>query len=168
MGRRLRERRFAGRLALCAALLLLPAFALPALAAGGPGDGTTTASWMEDERMLPALSAVREKNYSRAIELLKAVVADRPDFADAWNYLAFSLRKSGALDQSEKAYRTALRLDPEHRGAHEYLGELYLQTGRRSEAEVLERGLSRICRYGCPELEELRAALRETLGEEGQ
>lgn len=132
---------------------------LPALSAGGAGDGTASSSWMDDSRLLPALGAVREEDYPRAIKLLEEIVYDRPELADAWNYLGFSLRKTGEFEKSEEAYLTALRLDPEHRGVHEYLGELYLQTGRRDEAKAMAEKLASLCRYGCPELTELRAAL---------
>ena len=70
------------------------------------------------------------------------------------------MRKSGALERAEAAYDTALRLNPKHRGAHEYLAELYLKTGRREQAEKLERSLSGICEHGCMELDVLRAALK--------
>ena len=136
-------------------------FSSLSLAAGGPGDGTTSSSWMEDKRMLKALSFISNKKHRDAVKILTALVADKPDFANAWNYLGFSLRKIGAYERSEKAYLTALRLDPNHRGAHEYLAELYLQTSRRKKALELERSLTRICQYGCPELDELREVLKE-------
>ena len=133
---------------------------VPAFAAGGPGDGSTSSEWMNDKRLLEALGAINEKKYSEAAKILTALVADKPDFANAWNYLGYSLRKSGDLERAEQAYLKALRLDREHRGVHEYLGELYLQTNRREKAILLERSLSRICQYGCPELDDLRAALK--------
>ena len=150
------------RLAVAAFLLLLATLYSGgvALSAGGPGDGTTSSAWLTDSRLLRALSAISNKDYAQAVKILRAIVADNPKFADAWNYLGYSLRKMGAFVRSETAYLTALRLEPAHRGAHEYLAELYLQTGRRQEAEELERSLSRICQYGCLELEELRAALK--------
>lgn len=139
---------------------ILSADLVPAYAAAGAGDGTTSSSWMVDDRLLPALGAVHRKDFAQAVALLSAIVADRPGFADVWNYLGFSLRQSGVLDKSEDAYLTALRLDPKHRGAHAYLGVLYVQTGRRHQAVTLEQTLSRICPHGCPELEELRAELK--------
>ncbi len=134
---------------------------VPAHSAAGTGDGTTSSSWMVDDRLLPALAALHRKDFAEAVELLSAIVADRPRFADAWNYLGFSLRKSGVPDKSEDAYLTALRLDPKHRGAHAYLGVLYTQTGRRNQAVTLEIALTRICPHGCPELDELRAELKK-------
>lgn len=153
-----------GGLAVMLVLLYLaaPFSSKPGQAAAGPGDGSTSSSWMSDKRMLKALSAIGSTNYPAAIEILTDLVADKPRFADAWNYLGFALRKSGALERAEAAYDTALRLNPKHRGAHEYLAELYLKTGRRGQAEKLERSLRRICRHGCMELDELRAALKSS------
>ena len=142
-------------------MLLLAALVplAPAWSAGGPGDGTTKSSWIDDPRLLDALVAIGSRDFPQAVRILDGLVADKPDFSDAWNYLGYALRKGGDLKRSERAYRKALDIEPEHRGAHEYLGELYLQTGRRAQAEALEQSLARICKYGCPELDALRSAL---------
>ena len=48
--------------------------------------------------------------------------------ADVYNLLGFSLRKSGDLETAYTFYKKALDFDPEHKGALEYLGELYVET----------------------------------------
>ncbi len=72
--------------------------------------------------------------------------------------LGFSFRKTKDFSRAERNYKRALRLDPEHKGALEYMGELYLETKRREKAEELLARLEKLCPGGCEELEDLRAA----------
>ena len=55
--------------------------------------------------------------------------------ADIYNLLGFSYRKleNPELDKSFAAYMMALEIDPEHAGAHEYLGELYLMRDQKDQ-----------------------------------
>jgi Flp pilus assembly protein TadD len=79
----------------------------------------------------------------------------------AYNLLGFSYRKTKEFDLAERNYLRALRLNPEHKGALEYMGELYLETGRRTEAEELLALLQKLCPDGCEELDDLRQAFDE-------
>ena len=72
------------------------------------------------------VKAVKAANYGKALNLLQKVVADKPGNADAWNWIGFSHRKLKKFGPAMTAYRKALTIDPDHRGANEYLGELYL------------------------------------------
>jgi thioredoxin-like negative regulator of GroEL len=49
--------------------------------------------------------------------------------------LGYSLRMSGDVDGAFDAYWKCLAIDPEHAGAHEYLGEAYLRTGKIEQAK---------------------------------
>ena len=106
-----------------------------------------------------AEKAVKAGNYSSAIELLQKVVAKDSKNADAWNYLGFSQRKLKKFDQALGAYQKALAIEPGHRGANEYLGELYLQTGDLAKAKERLKNLEFICTYGCEELDDLKQAI---------
>ena len=66
--------------------------------------------------------------------------------ANAHNLLGFAYRKTGNLDAAFKHYSTALRLNPDHRGAHEYNGEAYLMVKDLAEAEEHLRVLDRLCK----------------------
>ena len=59
--------------------------------------------------------------------------------ADIYNLMGFSLRKTGDPKQAYTFYRKALDFNPEHKGALEYLGELYIETGQIDKAPVMER-----------------------------
>jgi tetratricopeptide (TPR) repeat protein len=106
-----------------------------------------------------AEKAIKAGNYIRAIELLQKVVADDSQNADAWNYLGFSQRKLKKFDQALGAYQEALAIEPEHLGANEYLGELYLQTDNLAKAKERLKKLDDVCTFGCGEYDDLKQAI---------
>ena len=105
------------------------------------------------------VKAVNSANYKKAIKLFNKVVAAKPTNADAWNYLGFSNRKLKKFDLALSAYQKALAIDPNHRGANEYLGELYLQTDNLEKARERLKKLDDICYFGCDEFDDLKAAI---------
>ena len=82
---------------------------------------------------------IDNKSYDKSLKLLKKLTK-REDLgtkrADIYNLLGFSYRKleNPDLDKSFAAYMMALELEPDHIGAHEYLGELYLMRGNLDKA----------------------------------
>ena len=109
-----------------------------------------------DTRMVDAEKAVKAKEWDKAITLLNRVVADSPKNADAYNYLGYSHRKLGNRDKALTYYNQALSLDANHRGALEYLGELYLDMSDLPKAEEQLSKLSRVCGPRCGEYRDLR------------
>jgi|TARA_A100001391_G_scaffold205092_1_gene203429 tetratricopeptide (TPR) repeat protein len=117
-------------------------------------------SWGSDT---PDLSEVVEMidagKYDTAIASLEGMLEDDPKNADILNYLAYSQRKSGDLESASQNYERALMIDPEHKGALEYQGELFLQTGKPDMAlENLAR-LEKVCGMDCDEYKELSAKI---------
>lgn len=129
--------------------------ATPALAFGS-GSGTSP----RNDEYGDALKAIEAGDYARATKLLDSVVTKQPENADAWNELGYSERQLNHNDKSFLAYRTALTLEPRHRGANEYLGELYLQTGDLPKARKQLEVLRKLCPRGCEEADELAQAVR--------
>jgi Flp pilus assembly protein TadD len=82
---------------------------------------------------------IYNKKYDKSLKLLKKLTK-REDLgtkrADIYNLLGFSYRKieNPDLDKSFAAYMMALELNPDHAGAHEYLGELYLMRDNLEKA----------------------------------
>ena len=72
--------------------------------------------------------------------------------------MGYSLRKKNPPDiaKSEKYYQTALQIDPKHRGALEYYGELLLIKNDLPGAEALLKQLDKICTFGCEEYRDLK------------
>ena len=87
-------------------------------------------------------------------ELRAAGVAD-PGNADILNLLGYAHRKLGRYGSSRTYYTRALALDPRHRGALEYMGELELETGDPEAARALLARLRDVCPSGCEELDDL-------------
>lgn len=107
-----------------------------------------------------ALKAMKAGDYARAATLLEAVVSKEPRNADAWNNLGFSERQQSHFEKSLTAYQKALAIRPGHRGANEYLGELYLQTGDLPQAREQLKVLRKLCPRGCEEADELAQAVQ--------
>lgn len=111
-----------------------------------------------------AEKAVKARQYEEAIKKLEAVVAKEPRNVDALNYLAYSHRELGRYDISMGYYQKALAINANHRGANEYLGQLYLKLGKMKEAQAQLAKLQRLCGRGCEEYESLRAAVAKAGG----
>lgn len=103
-------------------------------------------------------AAIQAKQYSAALTELKSIVVDYQQ-PDVYSLLGFALRKTGDRPQAMIYYRKALDIDPGHKGALEYQGELYVELGQIDKAtENLEK-LNRICSSGCEEQVDLKAAI---------
>ena len=83
-----------------------------------------------------------KKRYEKAQKLLLKSNNKKPNQADTLNYLGFTTRKLGDYENGEKYYLMGLKIDPNHTGINEYLGELYVTTNRmdlaRERLKVLE------------------------------
>ncbi len=97
--------------------------------------------------------------YAAANPLLQKTVAKESKNADAYNLLGYSHRKLGDVEMAMAHYGRALELDPKHRGANEYLGELYLELGRLDEAQERLAVLDKACFFGCEEYRELKGLI---------
>ena len=115
-----------------------------------------------------AKALIDEEQYAEALPLLVELSRTQPGFADVWSLLGFAFRKTGDLEESGRAYRRALGLDPYHRGALEYQGELFLALGDVARAEANLRRLEVLCSSGCEELDELAAEISGWRARNGQ
>ena len=77
-----------------------------------------------------------QKRYAKAQTLLLKSNKDKPLQADTLNYLGFTTRKLGDYEKSEEYYLLGLKIEPNHKGINEYLGELYVVTKRIDLAKV--------------------------------
>lgn len=114
----------------------------------------------EPRALREAREHIGAQRWEVARRVLAAHVRDEPGDADAFNLLGYSLRQLRRLPEALKAYEQALRLDPAHRGAHEYIGEAYVLLGDLERARLHLGALERLCPQGCEELDELRASLK--------
>ena len=114
-----------------------------------------------DALLSQAKEAVKRQDWTAAQNLLREAVAVNPGSADMHNLYAYSLRKSANPDMNLvfKHYNEALKIDPKHRGAHEYIGEAYLMVGNVAKAKEHLATLDRLCFFPCSEHAELKKAI---------
>ena len=110
-----------------------------------------------------ARAKVKAKDWTAAIAELTRML-DTNRHADVYNLLGFSLRKTRDYDNALINYRKALELDPKHKAAHEYLGELYVETGQMDNAKAMLASLQKLCPSGCEEREDLEEAIAAAPG----
>jgi len=96
------------------------------------------------------------KEYAKAQKLLLKSNKKKPNQADTLNYLGFTTRKLGDFEAGEKYYLQGLAIEPNHVGINEYLGELYVGTGRHNLA--IER-LDVLKSCNCEEYAQLKAII---------
>jgi len=132
---------------------------LPAHAAGD--DSTPASQKSTDPDYLAGKKAIEAGNWQAAIDAFTRAASRDKTNPDIQNYLGYSYRKAGNLDSAFKFYTVALELAPEHRGAHEYIGEAYLIKGDLKMAKQHLAALDRICTFGCEEYRELKKAVAE-------
>lgn len=98
---------------------------------------------------------VKKKEFDKAIVMLEELLKDSKNSSnpDVLNDYAYSLRNLKQYDKAEKFYLDALNIKPNHVGANEYLGELYLITKRPEEAK---KRLEVLKTCNCEEYKELK------------
>ena len=110
---------------------------------------------------LSAEKLINKKQYSDAIvKLNDALVTDNKN-ADIYNYLGFSHRKLGKMEDAAFFYNKALEINPKHKGALEYQGEMYLTLDQIVKAEENLNKLDKICFLGCSEFDKLKKSIMD-------
>ena len=99
-----------------------------------------------------------KKLYLKAYDKFEKAYAKDKKNADILNYLGYTLRKTGNFEKAEIYYLKGLELDSGHLGINEYLGELYVQTGR---LELAKERLEVLNGCKCEEYEELKELIEE-------
>ena len=104
---------------------------------------------------------VSNGNNQLAIKYLLKAAKTSPDNPDVYNLLGFSHRKLDKVEEAFKYYNRALKLNPRHQGANEYIGELYLRTKNLNKAEEHLEVLDDVCFFGCDEYDDLKDAIEK-------
>lgn len=154
------------RLLVLTGILLFGLGAAPVLAVDSGSDevksagSTSSATEMVASQLADARIAIKAEDWAKSIRLLQRIVADGNANADVYNLLGYSLRKSGDMANALDNYLVALKLNPRHKGAHEYLGELYVETGNIPKANEHLQILAKLCgNTTCEEYEDLKKAI---------
>jgi Flp pilus assembly protein TadD len=147
-----------GRVAAVAIALGLSAWHAGSLAE--PYESDTSAA-ERDEDYAAGKKALAAKDWAEAVKRFTVAARRDPDSADLQNYLGYSYRNLKQYEPAFRHYRRAIELDPRHRGAHEYIGETYLQVGDLPNAERHLAALRQICLLPCDELALLEKAVAQ-------
>lgn len=139
---------------LIAVLGYMAVLASPAFAVGSDESSSAASSGYAEAKAM-----VDAGNYPAAMHALLAVTSEDRRNADAWNLLGFTHRKLGQMDDSAAAYLNVLSINPDHLGALEYQGELFLQTGHPDLAKANLTRLQGLCGT-CEEAEDLAQAIQ--------
>jgi tetratricopeptide (TPR) repeat protein len=133
-----------------AGLLAAPAVAVDAYPEPAPTKSSSSTSVSAEAKLLAsARKAISQNNLSKArADLLKAEKLNSRN-ADTKNLLGYVNRKMNKTKPAMRYYRAALRIDPNHRGANEYLGELYLMLNQPAKAQAQLQKLEQICGTNC-------------------
>ena len=136
-------------------------------AASGAGmDSTGSSLYKSGKKLIIKAKKLEKKEkiekaqtlYLKALSKLEKAYDKDKKNADILNYLGFALRKTGDFEKAEKFYLKGLELDSGHFGINEYLGELYVETGR---IELAKERLQTLNGCKCEEYEELKELIEK-------
>ena len=100
-----------------------------------------------------------KKRYLKAQKLLLLSNKQKPLQADTLNYLGFTTRKLGDYEKGEEFYLQGLKIEPNHKGINEYLGELYVVTNR---IDLAKERLNTLKNCNCEEYKDLKEIIEGT------
>ena len=133
--------------------------------ASSGGSSLTSGDMMKAMQLKNRLGSIERLLYSdqfsQALTQVRLLDNEYPDNADINNYYGFIYRKMGQYGKSGQFYKKALQLDPRHKGALEYQGELFIKTDKKELAEKNLILLKKICGTSCPEYKKLEKALKK-------
>ncbi len=159
---------FKNILIILVALFIFAQYVNPSYGAGS--DSGSSENYMDfykdAEKLIKRAKKLEEKDkkeranklYSMALEKIQAAYKTDRNNPDILNYLGFTLRKTGKLEDAEKYYLAGLKINPKHNGINEYLGELYVNTGR---LDLAEERLAVLKDCNCEEYSELKEVIEK-------
>jgi tetratricopeptide (TPR) repeat protein len=141
-----------------AAIVILGLLALPGAAYALGTDSTPEPE--QADLYQQAEELIEDEEYAEAIPLLEQSIQEKGEYADALNLLGYSNRMLGDKAKAMTYYTKALNLEPNHLGANEYLGELYLEMGDLPKAEERLAILENAC-GDCEEHDDLEDEIED-------
>jgi tetratricopeptide (TPR) repeat protein len=108
-------------------VLLVPCVVVQGLAQAAPSDAQAITS------------AIRERNFDRAVELSRSALQRSPNDARLWALQGIALSASGHKKEALGAYNSALRISPNYLPALEGAAELEYNAGSERAAALLQQ-----------------------------
>jgi tetratricopeptide (TPR) repeat protein len=142
-------------------------FNTPIFAAGNDDTSSKVDDYLKASNLIKAAKKYEkkgktekaQKRYAKAQILLLKSNKDKPLQADTLNYLGFTTRKLGDYEKGEEYYLLGLKIEPNHKGINEYLGELYVVTKR---IDLANERLKVLKDCNCEEYDELKEIIEGT------
>lgn len=131
---------------------------------GGPVLAVDTETMRDAPDLTKVRDNIKAKEFGAAQAELRKMMDAGVQHADVYNLMGFASRKLGDSTTALTFYKKALDFAPDHKGAHEYLGELYVETGDMAKATEQLSILVKLCPSGCEEREDLEKAVARTGG----
>ncbi len=133
---------------------------------GGGGNSGNSSGGSQVNLYQQAKNLIDDEQYAKAIPLLQKSIQQKGEYADALNLLGYSNRKLGDKAKAMTYYTKALNMEPNHLGANEYMGELYLEMNNLPKAEERLAVLKSAC-GDCDEFDDLEDEIEDYKEEHG-
>jgi len=120
---------------------------------------TPAAAKSVNSELAKVTTLLNANNFKQALADLKIIDSEFKNNADVNNLLGYSSRKLKQYKPAASYYEKALRIDPNHLGALEYQGELFVLTNKLSAAKKNLTKLEKLCGLKCGEYLDLKKAI---------
>ena len=120
---------------------------------------TPAAAKSVNSELAKVTTLLNANNFKQALADLKIIDSEFKNNADVNNLLGYSSRKLKQYKPAARYYEKALRIDPNHLGAIEYQGELFVLTNKVSAAKRNLAKLEKLCGLKCGEYLDLKKAI---------
>ena len=120
---------------------------------------TPAAAKSVNTELAKVTTLLNANNFKQALADLKIIDSEFKNNADVNNLLGYSSRKLKQYKPAARYYEKALKLNPNHLGALEYQGELFVLTNKVSAAKKNLAKLEKICGLKCGEYLDLKKAI---------
>jgi tetratricopeptide (TPR) repeat protein len=144
------------------AVVMISPLVVSTLLCGSPARAVDNVISKDAPDLTSPRAKIKAKDFAGAITELTPLLATH-QHADIYNLLGFSYRKSGDMKWAATYYAKALDFDPDHKGALEYQGEMFVELGQIDKAKANLAKLVALCPSGCEEREDLEKAITAVL-----
>ena len=120
---------------------------------------TPAAAKSVNTELAKVTTLLNANNFKQALAELKIIDSEFKNNADVNNLLGYSSRKLKQYKPAATYYEKALKLNPNHLGALEYQGELFVLTNKVPAAKKNLAKLEKLCGLKCGEYLDLKKAI---------
>lgn len=128
---------------------------------GGPGAQMAQGSTFSEDPYRTAVRLIHHEKYAEAIPYIDQAAMDKPRNANALSCAGYARSKVGQYATSLEYLQKALANDPDHKAAHQYLGDDYLAMHNVTAAAAQLAELARFCPGGRDEKDALTKAIAD-------